>query len=329
MTDAARQARLSRAAGTSPTIAIAGDVDPAPLRRAGWQLRGALSNLPYDNRLDAATYVDPGELLADTRLDAVAVDGEDRELALLLPQLRGSGLLLLLPTAAPQDAELVRAVREVPDAADACVGLLRRWQPWALTVAAALPVASGAPVQVTVRGWPRGRQAAAELVDLIVSWCGEVVAVVAAPGPLPAAQLPTTGSEPDAPVAWALLTGCGATVLVSHEGGPERVRLSFATARLVAGPTGVRWEGGAELPLLQPPSWMPPSVGRDAPRPDAPSPDIGLVATAAALRHAVGGGEVPAQQWPWAADLGDLLVVSRVLSALRASARTETFVPVA
>jgi hypothetical protein len=38
---------------------------------------------------------------------------------------------------------------------------------------------------------------------------------------------------------------------------------------------------------------------------------------------------VPAQSWPWAADLGDLLVISRVLSALRASARIESIVPVA
>lgn len=323
MSDAAREARLSRPAGSTPTIAIAGAVDPAPLLAAGWQLRGGLSDLPYADRLGVATYVDPSELLADTRLDAVAVDGEDRELAQLLPELRGSGLLLLLPTAAPLDGELVRAARMVPDAADACVGLVRRWEPWALTVAAALPLAGGPPVQLTVRGWPRGRQAAAELVDLAAAWCGEVVAVIAAPAPLPAAQLPATGPGGHAPVAWALLTGCGATVLVSHEGGPERVRLSFATARLEAGPTGVRWEGGAQLPP-PPPAWMPGPYG-----PDLRGGDLGLVATAAALLDAVGGGEVPARQWPWAADLGDLLAVARILAGLRASARTETVVPVA
>ncbi|MGI8536766.1 MAG: hypothetical protein ACR2K2_09765 [Mycobacteriales bacterium] len=321
MTDAARQARLSRPAGTPPTIAIAGDVDPAPLRQAGWQLRGVLSNLPYADRLDAATYVDPAELLDDPALDAVAVDGDDPELARLLPELRGSGLLLLLPTAAPLDAELVRAARLVPDAADACVGLRLRWQPWALTVAAALPLAGGPPVQVTVRGWPRGRQAAAELVDLVGAWCDEVVAVIAAPAVLPAEQLPATGAQPPAAVSWALLTACGATVLISHEGGPVRVRLSFATARLEAGPTGVRWAGGAELPLLSPPEWVP--------QPAARTTDLGLVATATALLRAVGGGEVPAHSWPWAADLGDLLVISRVLSALRASARIESIVPVA
>jgi hypothetical protein len=169
-------------------------------------------------------------------------------------------------------------------------------------------------VQVTVRGWPRGRQPAAELVDLAASWCGEVAAVAAAPASLPADALPD-----GAAVSWALLTGSGATVLVSHDGPAPHVRLSFATARLEAGPDGARWTGGAALPLQALPGWVP--HPQDAPP--------GLVATAAALTRAVGGGDVPAQTWPWPADLGDLLVVSRVLEALRTSARTEQLVPVA
>jgi hypothetical protein len=202
----------------------------------------------------------------------------------------------------------------VPEPADAAVGLLGRWEPWALTVAAALPLVGSPPVQITVRGWPRGRQAAAELVDLAASWCGEVAAVVASPALLPADALP--GGEA---VSWALLTGSGATVLVSHDGPAPLVRLSFATARLEAGPGGARWTGGAELPLLLLPAWVPHPAGTPA----------GLVATAAALARAVGGGDVPASAWPWPADLGDLLVAARVLEALRTSARTEQLVPVA
>ena len=298
-------------------MVLAGAVDPAPLRAAGWSLRGTLSGDPYGHRadrLDAATSVEVDELLEDAAVDAVAVDGEDRDLVPLLPALRDSGLLLLLPTAAPLEPELVRAARAVAEPADAAVGLLARWEPWALTVAAALPLVGTPPVQVTVRGWPRGRQAAAELVDLAASWCGDVAAVVAAPAPLPAEVLP--GGEA---VSWALLTGSGATVLVSHDGPAPVARLSFATARLEAGPEGARWTGGAELPLQPLPAWVPHPAG------SAP----GLVATAAALAQAVGGGDVPAETWPWPADLGDLLVAARVLEALRTSARTEQLVPVA
>jgi hypothetical protein len=291
---------------------LAGAVDPAPLRAAGWSLRGVLSTDPYADRLDAAPYVDPAEVVDDPLVDAVAVDGDDPDLAGLLPELRGSGLLLLLPTAGPLDPELVRAARAPRDAADAVVGLVARYEPWARLVAAALPLAGGPPLQVTVRGWPRGRQAAAELVDLAASWCGEVAAVAAAPAPLPAAELPG-----GAPVAWSLLTGSGATVLVSHEDGPPLVRLSFASARLEAGPGGARWAGGAELPLPGPVCWAP----------DGAAP--GLVAAATALAGATGGRDVPAEDWPWPADLGDLLVVARVLEALRSSARSEQLVPVA
>ena len=293
-------------------MALAGDVDPAPLRAAGWSLRGTLSGLPYVDL--PAGWHSAAELAADDGIDAVAVDGADPALAALLPELRAGGLLLLLPTAAPLDLDAVRAARAVRDGADAGVGLARRWQPWALTVAAALPLAGGPVVQVTVRGWPRGREQAAELVDLVASWCGEVAAVVAAPAELPATHLPD-GEQ----VAWALLAAGGATVLVSHDGPAPLVRLSFATARLEAGPDGVRWTGGAVLPLLAAPAWVPHPHGADP----------GSVASAAALTRAVGGGDVPAVDWPWPADLSDLLVVARVLEALRTSARTETLVPVA
>jgi len=179
------------------------------------------------------------------------------------------------------------------------VAFVQRWEPWALTVAAALPLVGTPVLQATVRGWPRGGAAAAELVDLARAWCGDVVSAVAAPAPLPAATL-----GDGLPVAWSLLHAGGATTLVSHEGAPALVRLSFATARLEAGPLGARWEGGAELPLL----------------PSAP----GLFSTAVALLDAPRLGAVRTASWPWPADLGDLQSVSRVLQALRESARSET-----
>ncbi|CAA9339702.1 MAG: hypothetical protein AVDCRST_MAG07-2278 [uncultured Frankineae bacterium] len=308
-------------------------MDAAPLRAAGWAVRGALAGEPWlagaDQDQDpsagpgsgdgsgsghAGSYATLDDLLSDAHLDAVAVDGDDADLAGRLPALRAAGLLLLLPTPAPLDAAAVRDARAVAEPAEAAVGLRARWQPWALTVAAALPLVGTPAVQVTVRGWPRGRGAAAELVDLVASWCGDVAAVAAVPAPLPADSLPDGCA-----VSWALLTGSGATVLVSHDGPVPQVRLSFATARLEAGPAGARWTGGAALPLLGLPAWVPPARGSDP----------ALVATAAALARARGGADIPTSQWPWPADLGDLLVAARVLEALRTSARTERLVPVA
>ena len=46
----------------------------------------------------------------------------------------------------------------------------------------------------------------------------------------------------------------------------------------------------------------------------------------AAVGLAVGGGDVPAGEWPWPADLGDLLAAARVLEALRESAATGVLV---
>ncbi|HWG93816.1 MAG TPA: hypothetical protein VNU66_06280 [Mycobacteriales bacterium] len=224
------------------------------------------------------------------------------ELAALVPRLREAGLRVLLPAPAPLEPDPLRRARAVDGPATA-VGLVERWEPWARTVAAAVPLA-GPVLQVTVRGWPRGAEAAAELVDLVGRWCGEVVAVVAAGGALPAARLPDGEA-----VAWAVLTGGGATVLVSHEGPGPAVRLSSAGARLEASPRGVRWAGGDPLPLQPLPAWVPP-----APR----GVRAGLVAAAAGLARDDAG----------AAELGDLLVAAQVLAALRDSARTGALVPV-
>ena len=315
----ARAARLSGAGrdriGRSPTIALAGDVDAAVLRAAGWQIKGRLPTTPYDDKRDAVGYVDLSELLADPLLDAVCLDGADPVLARLLPPLREAGLLVLLPAPAPLDTALLRMARAVPDAADIVVGLVDRFEPWALTVAAALQDAGG-PLQVTVRGWPRGPAKAAELVDLARSWCGDVVAAIAAPAALPAAQLP--GGEA---VSWALLHESGATVLVSHEGGAPLVRLSFTTARLEARFDRVCWVGGADLPLPRTPH---PSGPEPADHPIPPTMPPGLLAGAALLTTAVGGGRLQIDRWPWPADLGDLLAAARVLEALRESARSES-----
>lgn len=246
--------------------------------------------------------MDVAELVADDRVDAVAVDTADDALLDEVPALRRAGLLVLLTGPLVRDPARLRAIRQVADAPDLAVALSRRWEPWARLVTAALPMA-GEVRQVTVRGWPRGERETAELTDLLTAWCGELVAACAGDA-VPVPVLPD-----GATVSWSVLTATGATVLVSHDGAPQGsplVRLSSATARLDAGPDRVRWDGGAELPL--------PAGGLGRVN--------GLMLTAAALRAAVGGLEVPTDDWPWPADLGDLTTVGRVLTALEESART-------
>lgn len=316
------------------SLALMGAVDAAPLRAAGWSLKGALHLTPYDDLRDVLSYAALPDLLLDPDLDAVCLDGADPLLAQHLPTLLEHGLHVLLPTPAPLDPDLLRTARaqewdapappvEDPQRparsgtaqAQVAVALRQRWEPWALTTAAALQVVGTPVLQATVRGWPRGVDAAAELVDLARSWCGDVLSVTAAPAPLPAAEL-----GPGLPVAWSLLHASGATTLVSHEGAPPCVRLSFDTARLEAGPLGARWVGGAELALLPTPD------RRDADPPDlvrGGGPADALVASAVALRQAVPTAEVSTGAWPWPGDLGDLQAIGRVLAALRASARAE------
>lgn len=299
-------------------IALAGAVDGGVLRAAGWQVRGSLHLTPYSllpgGLRDVPSYPGIEDLLADVTLNAVALDGGDDLLARHLPALLERGLHVLLPEPAPLDPAILRDARSVESPAEVAVGFLERWEPWALTAAAAIPAVGTAVVQATVRGWPRGVSAAAELVDLARSWCGDVVAATAAPAPLPAPLL-----EPGVPVAWSLLHASGATTLVSHEGAPTVARLSFDTARLEVGPLGARWVGGAEIPLQSTPD------RRDIPFAAAIPPGTarGLLGCAVDLLHAVPTAEIATGQWPWPADLGDLQAASRVLAALRESARSE------
>jgi len=288
-----------------PRVALVGEeLDGQVLRAAGWRVSGALQLLPYDDPADVPSYASMDELLRDG-LDAVALSGADPHLAGHLPDLVASGLAVLLPSPAPLDAELLRIARDAAPEAVVAVGLLQRWEPWAITTGRALQHCAGPPVQCTVRGWPRGRTSAAELVDLARSWCGDVVGVAARPARMPADEL-----APGVSVAWALLHETGTATLVSHDDAPPVVRLSWPAARWEAGPLGARWVGGDEVPLATP------RVPGNAPAGTA----HGLIETAAWLRDAVLTDE-PVPDGP--AGLGDLQAIERVLSGLRESARDE------
>ncbi|MCU1586526.1 MAG: hypothetical protein JWN31_19, partial [Frankiales bacterium] len=138
------------------------------LRAAGWQVAGALPLTPYDDLADVPSYADLGDLLADDDLDAVALDGADELVARHLPEVLMARRHVLLPGPAPLAPELLADARAAADAsgAEVAVALLQRWEPWAMTVAAALPLVGTPVLQATVRGWPRGADAAVDLVDL-------------------------------------------------------------------------------------------------------------------------------------------------------------------
>jgi hypothetical protein len=291
--------------GESPRIALIGDeLDGQALRATGWRVTGALQLLPYDDPADVPSYASLDELLGDG-LHAAALSGGDPHLAGHLPDLLAAGLAVLLPGPAPLDAELLRVARDAAPDALVAVALVQRWEPWALTTARAGQLVDGPALQCTVRGWPRGRTAAAELVDLTRQWCGDVVGVAARPARLPAEEL-----AHGVPVAWALLHETGTTTLVSHEDAPPVVRLSWAAARWEAGPLGARWVGGEEAPL--------PAARLPGNAPPGTSP--GLLASARWLSEALLTDQPPV---PSPADLGDLQAIDRVLSALRMSARDE------
>lgn len=295
---------------TDGSLALLGDVDPAlvaDLTAAGLPVRGALAQDPFGPPALGRRYAGLDAVLSDDGVRAVVLPAAS-PLAGALPDLLAARRPVLLADAAPWDADLLRAARAAAAEADvgAVVALQARHTGWAALVTGAL---SGrrAPQQVTVRGWPRGPGSAAELVDLLRGWCGEVVAAAAAPAALPVDALP------DGPrVAWALLTDRGTTVLVAHEGAAAQVRLSLPPARLLAGPDAVGWEGAQAVPPV--------------PRVDP---------TAAAFADAVAAGSAEPLEAlvqgdvPPVAGLADLVPVARVLAALRDSARTQTWVELA
>ena len=269
-------------------------------------MRGVLADPFALPRRVERTYDGVADLEADARgeLRGVVLPAAS-PLAPALPDLLDARLPVLLADTTPWEPDLLREARAVAEERDVPVAVLlrKRHTGWARLVRAATDVRP-APGQVTVRGWPRGAEAAAELVDLVRAWCGDVVAAAAVPAVLPADALPD-----GAPVAWALLTDRATTVLVSHEGAGPQVRLSFRDGRLVAGPGRVGWEGG------------------DAVVPAAGDGQADVCAAfAAALRlgtpEPLGPTRTP---WPWTADLAELVPVARVLAALRASARTEVW----
>ena len=328
---AARRARAAEGPRAyPPSIAVVSDRPEAPLvgllTAAGWSVTGLLASDVFDGLLWAAqtpgvvrNYLDLGELLADPDLDACCLALPPSGLGSVLVTTLQGGLHTLLPEPAELGADTVRRALEAAEdsGAEHAVAMQQRWRLPVARVTRALDSGElGTPAQLTVRGWPTGAAPTAELLDVVTRWCGDVVAVCATPGELPARELPG-----GATVRWALLTASGATVLVAHDGaGAPLLRLSCPEGRveIEAGPGDGTMLGPIAAPEL--------SAEATTLRTD------GLRSTASRLAEAVMRSEAvaaPYDGWPWPSTLRDLFVVERIREALRSSAAERRWVETA
>ncbi|CAO5160958.1 putative dehydrogenase [Frankia sp. AiPs1] len=189
----------------------------AVLRDAGVDVVGLLAPEPLESLAWAAeadvprAYVDLLALLTDD-IEAVCVETRPPGADIVAQRAAESGLHVLLAGPAGAADEALRAVADLAEEGDLAhvVALNGRAWPTATHVAATVGTL-GRLTQMTVVGAPTGPDGRVEIIDLVIRWCGEILAVCADRTAMPAPIL-----TPDAPVTLALLTASGATVLVNE-----------------------------------------------------------------------------------------------------------------
>jgi hypothetical protein len=278
------------------------------LRDAGVDVVGLLGPEPLESLAWAAeagarrAYPEMGALLSD-EVEAVCIEVGVPSSDVVARHVVGAGLHLLL--ARPQTAG-VDALRDVADAAedaDVAHAVAMDGRAWAAAqhVQRAMP-ALGRLRQVTVLDAPEGDAGRAEVVDLVLRWCGDVLAVCADPTAMPAPEL-----TPGADVTLALLTGSGATVLVHERPGgvlsSARITLVGSAMRVLVSGRVVRRQDANGV--------------RDVTLPAPPSRSGLIEATYDVLRAA----EFADAGLVRGATLHDLLAVVRVLDAIETSTR--------
>jgi len=289
VTDGAQQstARVLRDAG----LDVVGLLAPEPLESLAWAAEAAAPR----------AYVDLGALLSD-EIEAVCLDLAPPASDLVAQRAAEAGLHVLMVRAVTDDPAALRAVAEVAEDADLAhvVAFDDRAWPAAGHVEASLPTL-GRLTQMTVVGAPAGPQGRAEILDLAVRWCGDVLAVCADPDVMPARRLTAT-----APVTLALLTASGATVLVHERMGGRLAEATFTLCgeqgRIVVEGHRVRLADQDGVRTV----WMP--------APDSDHP--GLVGAAGDLARAVELGDSARVR---GATVHDLLTVTRLRDAARRS----------
>ncbi|WP_007517008.1 Gfo/Idh/MocA family oxidoreductase [Pseudofrankia saprophytica] len=279
----------------------------ALLREAGLEVVGLLAPEPLESLAWAAdieaprAYADLVALLSDD-IEAVCIELAPPASDLIAQRAAEAGLHVLMVRAVTDDPAALRAVADVAEDADLAhvVAFDDRAWPAAWHVQESVPTL-GRLTQMTVVGAPSGPLGRAEILDLTVRWCGDVLAVCADPEVMPARRLTET-----APVTLALLTASGATVLVHEQMGGTLDEATFTLCgergRIVVEGRRVRLADHDGVRTV----WTP------APASDRP----GLVEAAYDLVRAVELGD-PAMVR--GATVHDLLTVTRLRDAARRS----------
>lgn len=192
------------------------------LRDAGVEVMGLLAPEPLESLAWAAeagaprAYADLFALLSDD-VEAVCIEMSPPASDIVARRAAEAGLHVLLAKPTTAQAEALRAVADQAEETDLAhvVALDGRAWPAAWHVQASVP-SLGRLTQMTVVGAPAGPVGRAEVIDLSLRWCGEILAVCADPEAMPAPAL-----TPHAPVTLALLAASGATILVNERMGGE------------------------------------------------------------------------------------------------------------
>lgn len=271
---------------------IPGLLGPDPLESLAWAAREGVPS----------AYIDLRALFADD-VEAVWIDIADPAWGPVALAAARAGVHVLLAAPPDEPAEAAATARELADAADegdVAASVVLRTRAWPGAAVLKECVGDSPPVQVTLLGWPANQYCRVELVDVVSRCCGDIVAVCADAGAMPAPRL-----TPDAPVTISLLTERGTTVLVA-----ERPDASMSTCLItvtgqgqrivLAGSRLLRQDDRGVLPV--------PVAEHPAGAPDGPD---ALASAARGVVHLVATPDA----LPEAATARDLLVACRALEA--------------
>jgi hypothetical protein len=152
------------------------------------------------------------DALAADAVDVACLDLPVAEACRVGTSLLADGLNVVLARPQTPDRASIRGMLDAASTGNSSASAGLRTRGWgSIAEAVRLVTQLGLLSQVTVVGWPSGREARAELCDVVRRLCGEVVAVSGSTEVMPAREL-----SPTDPVTLALLTAQGATVLASE-----------------------------------------------------------------------------------------------------------------